>query len=149
MVTKAALFRGPFLINAARTLVGCIQCRGDSFSLNCSHTIPPCVSFCTYPFFWGRFGKMPLTACRPFLLGSRVPRIRSSLASSLGHLGFPRTSSGIFPSSARALGSVQSEPGLLSSLAPQGVFYPNKYKIHLRKELLTFFHSLLKMTYYN
>ena len=40
-VTKAALFKGHFLINAARTLVGRIKCGGDSFSLNCSYTIPP------------------------------------------------------------------------------------------------------------
>ena len=96
--TKATLFRGLFLINAARMLVGCIQCGGDNFSLNYSHTIPPCVSFCTRPFFWGRFGKMPLTTCRHFLLGSGVPRTRSSLASALGCLGFPHTSSRIIPS---------------------------------------------------
>ena len=51
--TKAALFRDPFLINVATTLVGCIQCGGDSFFLNCSHTIPLCVSFCARPFLWG------------------------------------------------------------------------------------------------
>ena len=39
--TKTALFRGHFLINVAKTLVGCIQCGCDSFSLNCSYTIPP------------------------------------------------------------------------------------------------------------
>ena len=33
-VTNAALFRGLFLINAARILIGHIQCEGDSFSLN-------------------------------------------------------------------------------------------------------------------
>ena len=68
---------------------------------------------------------MPLTACRPFLLGSGVPRTRLSSALSLGHLGFLHTSSGIFPSSARALGPVQSGPGLLSSLASQFPIKPN------------------------
>ena len=45
--TKAILFKGPFIINAARTLVGRIKCGGDNFSLNCSYTIPPCASYCT------------------------------------------------------------------------------------------------------
>ena len=104
--TKVALFKGPILINAARMLVGCVQCGGDSFSLNCSYTILPCVSYCTCPFFWGRSGKLPLMACCSFLLGSGVPRTGSSSATSLGHLGFLCTSSDIFPSSARALGPV-------------------------------------------
>ena len=47
--TKAALFRGHFLINVARTLVGCIQCRGDNFSLDYFCTIRLWVSYCTYP----------------------------------------------------------------------------------------------------
>ena len=47
--TKAALFRGYFLINAAKTLVGCIQYGGDSFSLDCFCTIRLWVSYCTYP----------------------------------------------------------------------------------------------------
>ena len=54
--TKAALFRGHFLINAAKTLVGCIQCRGDSFSLDCSCTIRLWVSYCTYPSHGGALG---------------------------------------------------------------------------------------------
>ena len=116
--TKAALFRGPFLINAARTLVGCIQCGGDSFSLNFSYTIPSCVSYCTHPFFWECSGKLPLMACRSFLLDSEMPRTRSSSATSLGHLDFHCMSSDIFLSSARALGPVQSGPESLSSLAP-------------------------------
>ena len=54
--TKAALFRGHFLINVARTLVGCIQYGGDSFSLDCSCTIRLWVSYCTYPFPGGALG---------------------------------------------------------------------------------------------
>ena len=120
--TKAALFRGSFLINAARTLVGRIQCGGDNFSLNCSYTIPPCVSYCTCPFFGERSGRLPLMACRSFLLDSGMPRTRSSSATSLGHLDFHCTSSNIFLSSARALGPVQSGPGSLISLAPHRVW---------------------------
>ena len=123
---KAALFKGPLLINAARTLVGCIQCGGDSSSLNCSHTIPPCVSFCARPFFWGRSRKVLLMACRPFLLGSGVPRTKLSSASSLECLGFLHASSGIFPLSARALSPAQSGPGSSSSLAPHHLFKENK-----------------------
>ena len=47
--TKAALFKGHFLINAARTLVGCIQCGGDNFSLDCSYTIHSWVFYYTCP----------------------------------------------------------------------------------------------------
>ena len=115
---KAALFRGPFLINATRMLVERIQCGGDNFSLNCSYTIPPCVSYYTRPFFEERSGRLPLMACRSVLLGSGVPRTRLSSATSLGRLGFHCTSSNIFLSSARALGPVQSGPGSLISLAP-------------------------------
>ena len=49
--TNPALFRGPFLINATRMLVGRIQSGGDSFSLNRSYTVPPCASHCTRPSF--------------------------------------------------------------------------------------------------
>ena len=49
--TKAILFRGLFIINVARMLVRRIKCGGDSFSLNCSYSIPPCVSCCTRHFF--------------------------------------------------------------------------------------------------
>ena len=51
--TKTALFRGHFLFNEAKMLVGCIQCGGNSFSLNYSYTIPPWVSYCTCPFSRG------------------------------------------------------------------------------------------------
>ena len=54
--TKTALFRGHFLFNEAKMLVGCIQCGGNSFSLNYSYTIPPWVSYCTCPFFGGTLG---------------------------------------------------------------------------------------------
>ena len=121
--TKAALFKGPFLINAARTLVGHIQCGGDSFSLNCSYTIPPCASYCTRPFFGERSGRLPLMACRSFLLDSGMPRTKSSSAIFLGHLDSHYTSSDIFLSLARALGQVQSGPGSLSSLAPHKPFF--------------------------
>ena len=117
--TKAALFRGPFLINAARTLVRRIKCRGDSFSLNCSYTIPPCASYCTHPFFEERSGRLPLTTCYSFLLDSEMPMTKSSSATSLGHLDFHHMSSNIFLSSARALGPAQSGPGSPSSLTPQ------------------------------
>ena len=73
-VTKAILFRGPFTINAARLLVGRIKCRGDSFSLNCSHFIPPCASCCTCPYFGERSGRLPLMVCRSFLLESGTSR---------------------------------------------------------------------------
>ena len=65
--TKTALFRGHFLINAARTLVGCIQCGGDSFSLNCSYTIRPWVSYCTCPSPRGALGGC---LCRHAVLSS-------------------------------------------------------------------------------
>ena len=89
---KAILLRGPFIINAARTLVGRIKCWGDSFSLNCSYTIPPCASYCTRPFFREHSGRLPLMACRSFLLESGMPRTESSSATSLGHLDFHRMS---------------------------------------------------------
>ena len=54
--TKTALFRGHFLINAARTLVVGIQCRGDNFSLNCSYTMLPWLSCGTCPFSWDALG---------------------------------------------------------------------------------------------
>ena len=41
--TNAALFRGPFLINAAKMLVGRIQCGGNSFTLN---PLVRCTSMC-------------------------------------------------------------------------------------------------------
>ena len=93
--TKATLFRGPFIINAARTLVGRIKCRGDSFSLNCSYTMPPCASYYTRPFFGEHSGRLPLMACRSFLLESGMPRTKSSSATSLGHLDFHYMSSDI------------------------------------------------------
>ena len=65
--TKAALFRGHFLINVARTLVGCIQCEGDSFSLDCSCTIRPWVSYCTCPSPRGALGGC---LCRRVVLSS-------------------------------------------------------------------------------
>ena len=117
--SKTALFRGPFLINAARTLVGRIKCEGDSFFLNCSYTILSCASYCTHSFFRERFGRLPLIACRSFLLDSRMPRTESSSATSVGHLDFHHMSSDIFLSSARVLGPAQSRPGSPSSLAPQ------------------------------
>ena len=128
--TKAALFRGPFLINAARTLVGRIQCGGDSFSLNWSYTIPPCVSYCTRPFFGERSGRLPLMAYRSFLLDSGMPRTGSSSATSLGHLNFHCTSSDIFLSSTRALDPVQSGLRSLSSLAPQINIYYGTPGVH-------------------
>ena len=54
--TKTVLFRGHFLINVAKTLVGCIQCGGDSFFLNCSYTIRPWASYCTCPSPGGALG---------------------------------------------------------------------------------------------
>ena len=87
-VTKAILFRGPFIINAARTLVGRIKCEGDSFSLNCSYSIPPCVSCCTRPFFGERSGRLLLMVCHSFPLESRTPRTESSSTTSLDHLDF-------------------------------------------------------------
>jgi len=105
------LFRGPFLINAARTLVGHVQCGGDIFSLNCSYIIPPCVSYCTRPFFGECSGRLTLMACRFVLLDFGIPRTGSSSATSLGHLDFHCMSSGIFLSSAKALGPIQSGPG--------------------------------------
>ena len=93
--TKATLFRDPFIINVAKTLVGRIKCRGDSFSLNYSYTIPPCASYCTRPFFRERSGRLPLMACCSFLLESGMPRTESSSVTSLGHLDFHRMSSDI------------------------------------------------------
>ena len=121
--TKAALFRGPFLINAARTLVGRIQCGGDSFSLNYPYTIPPYASYYTRPFFGERSGRLPLRACRSFLLDFGMLRTESSSATSLSHLDFHCMSSDIFLSSARALGPVQSGLGSLSSLTPHKTYY--------------------------
>ena len=95
MATKAILFRGPFIINAARTLVGCIKCKGDSFSLNCSYIIPPCASYCTRPFFGEHPGRLPLMAYRSLLQESRMPRTESSSATSLDHLDFHHMSSDI------------------------------------------------------
>ena len=95
--TKAALFRSPFLINAVRTLVERIQYGGDSFSLNCSYTIPPCVSYCIRLFFWERSGRLPLMTCRSFLLDSGILRTRSSSATSLNHLDFQCMSLDISP----------------------------------------------------
>ena len=80
--------QGSFIINAARTLVGRIKCGSDNFSLNCSYTILPCVSYCTRLFFGERSGRLPLMACRSFLLESRMSRTESSSATSLGHLDF-------------------------------------------------------------
>ena len=48
--------QGHFLINAVRTLVGCIQCGGDSFPLDCSCTIRLWISYYTYPFPRGALG---------------------------------------------------------------------------------------------
>ena len=93
--TKVILFRGPFIINAVRMLVGRIKCRGDSFSLNCSYTIPPCASYCTRPFFGKRSGRWPLMVCRSFLLESEMPGTELSSATSLDHLDFHRMSSDI------------------------------------------------------
>ena len=55
--TKTALFRGHFLINATRMLVVGIQCGGDSFSLNCSYTMLPWLSYSTCPFSWDTLGS--------------------------------------------------------------------------------------------
>ena len=93
--TKAILFRGPFIINAARTLVGHIKCGGDSFSFNCSYSIPTCASCCTRPFFEERSGRLPLMVCRSFPLESGTLRTESSSATSLDHLDFQRMSSDI------------------------------------------------------
>ena len=116
--TKAILFRGPFIINAARTLVGHIKCRGDSFSLNCSYTILPCAFYCTRPFFGECFGRLPLMACRSLLLECGMPRMESSSATFLGHLNFHRMSSDI-SLLGTGLGLAQSGPRSPSSLAPQ------------------------------
>ena len=121
VATKAALFRGHFLINAARMLVGHIQCEGDCFSLNCTYTIPSCASYCTRHFFGERSGRLPLRACRSFLLDFGMLRTESSSATSLNHLDFHCMSSDIFLSSARALGPVQSGLGSLSSLIPHNI----------------------------
>ena len=86
--TKAILFKGPFIINATRTLVGRIKCGSDSFSLNCSHSIPPCASCYTRPFFKERSGRLPLMVCRSFPLESGTPRTESSLAKFINHLDF-------------------------------------------------------------
>ena len=115
--TKVALFMGPFIINAARTLVGHIKCKGDSFSLNCSYTIPSCASYCPRPFFEERFGRLPLMACHFFLLESRMPRTESLSATSLGHLDFHHISSNISLPDA-SLDLAQSGPRSPSSLAP-------------------------------
>ena len=84
--TNAILFRSPFTINVARTLVERIKYEGDSFSLNYSHSIPPCASCCTHLFFKERSGRLPLMVCCSFPLESRMPRTESSLATSLDHL---------------------------------------------------------------
>ena len=89
------LFRGPFIINAARMLVGRIRCRGDSFSFNYSYFIPPFASCCTRPFFGERSGRLPLMVCHSFPLESGTPRIESSSATCLDHLDFQRMSSDI------------------------------------------------------
>ena len=116
--TKAALFRGHFLINAARTLVGCIQCGGDNFSLD--SPTPYTHGYSTIlVLLLGRSGRLPLPVCCSLLLGFGMPRTGSSSATFLGHLGFLCQSSAISPSSAQVLSPIQSGPRLSNSLTPQ------------------------------
>jgi len=73
--TNAALFKGPFLINAARMLVGRIQCGGDNFSLNplihCISMRAPLYS----SFLLGALKRgLPLSASSLSHPKSRVPR---------------------------------------------------------------------------
>ena len=103
--TKAALFKGHFLINAARMLVGCIQCGGDNFSLD--SPTPYTHGYSTIlVLLLGRSGRLPLPVCCSLLLGFGMPRAGLSSATFLGHLGFLYQSSAVSPSSTRVLGPV-------------------------------------------
>ena len=91
--TKVVLFRGHFLINAARLLAVDIQCGGDSFSWNCSSTILPWLAHCVSPFCLGCPKRLSSKACRPSFLWFRLAEDRIVLGVVSWQLGLSLCSS--------------------------------------------------------
>ena len=124
-MTQIALFRGHVHINGARMLVVGIYCGGDNLSWNCSSTILPWLTHCTYAFPWDDLGDYPWWCAAFSFRDLGLPRTGLSSVTSPSSLDLTRSSSNISFSSALALDLIWNWPRLPNSSAPQSQFAIN------------------------